>query len=424
MASYQYKIQRNGSPQIGTIEANSVQEASQLLRRDGAVILQLRAASAGHSKPASQRSRTTEANATKNATSLRAIANRVLILRSQVELTLRQLGSLLTAGVPILSAIRAVGDQAPPLLSHVYARIGDKVQRGYPLKRCLEEEAPFMGEVTIGLIAVGEANGTLEDMLTYAANLMEKSRKIRGQIVQAFTYPIIVVMVGFGIGYFLVAHVFPKILGFIEKQGKKVPLPMPTRLLIQVNDFLTAYGLYVLATPVLIVTAYFLARRVPAIGERIDYIKLRLPLIGKAFREHANAMWAQTLGSLLGSGVDVLVALQLVERTVGNLHYSGQFRRMREVVRQGGSLGKGLRESTLSKFCPIGLTMVSVSEESGGLDASLLQVAEYSEERLTQRVSILGKLVEPAIFIVVGGLVGFVYFAFFMAMLAVTRSAA
>jgi type IV pilus assembly protein PilC len=120
----------------------------------------------------------------------------------------------------------------------------------------------------------------------------------------------------------------------------------------------------------------------------------------------------------------VLVALQLVEETIGNLHYAGQFRQMREVVRQGGSLGKGLRDSTLRRLCPIGLTMVSVSEESGGLDTSLLKVADYSEEQLSRRVGILGKLVEPAIFVVVGGMVGFVYFAFFMAMLTVTRSAA
>ncbi len=419
MASYRYKIQQNGSAQSGSLEANSVQEASAILRRQGGVILQLRA-EAKASKPAG------EGNASAKPVDgqrWRPVANRLLILRSQTELTLRQMGSLLGAGVPILAALHAVGEQAPPLLSHVYARIAEKVRRGHSLKKCLEEEAPFLGKVTIGLIAVGEANGTLDAMLTYAADLMENSRKIRGQIVQAFTYPAIVVLVGFGIGYFLVAHVFPKIMVFIEKQGKSVQLPMPTRMLIEVNDFLSVYGIHVLLAPVALMAAYVLARRSPVIGERIDYIKLRLPLLGKAFRELANAMWCRTLGSLLGSGVDVLSALQLVEETVGNLHYSSQFRKMRETVRQGGSLGKGLRESTLRRLCPIGLTMVSVSEESGGLDTSLLKVADYSEEQLSRRVGILGKLVEPAIFVVVGGMVGFVYFAFFMAMLAVTRAA-
>jgi len=421
MASYRYKIQQNGLAQSGTLEANSVQEASAILRRQGGVILQLRAETAKGGRTAT---RTGAAARSAGGEKWRPLANRLLILRSQIELTLRQLGSLLNAGVPVLTALNAVGEQAPTLLSYVYTQIAEKVRRGYSLKRCLEEEAPFLGKVTIGLIAVGEANGTLDAMLNYAADLMENSRKVRGQIVQAFTYPAIVVLVGFGIGYFLVAHVFPKIMVFIEKQGKNVQLPTPTRMLIDVNDFLTTYGAHVLAAPLILVAAYVLARRSPAIGERIDYIKLRLPLLGKAFRELANAMWCRTLGSLLGSGVDVLAALQLVEETVGNLHYSGQFRKMQEVVRQGGSLGKGLRESSLRRLCPIGLTMVTVSEQSGGLDVSLLKVADYSEEQLARRVGILGKLVEPAIFVVVGGMVGFVYFAFFMAMLAVTRSAA
>lgn len=424
MTSYRYKIQQNGSARIGTLEAASLQEASAMLRREGGVVLQLRAEKAVPGKAGAGTAPAASTGAGGSATSLRMLTHRVLVFRSQVELTLRQLGSLLNAGVPILTAIRAVGDQAPGLLSQVYAAIGEKVRRGYPLKRCLQEEAPFFGDVTIALIAVGEANGTLERMLTYSADLMEKARRIRSQIVQAFTYPAIVVLIAFGIGYFLVAHVFPKIMVFIQKQGKNVQLPLPTRLLIQVNDFLEIYGLYVLATPPLLIAAYFLARRVPAIGEQLDYLKLRLPLIGKAFREHANARWCQTLGSLLGSGVDVLVALQLVRETVGNLHYAAQFEKVREVVRQGGSLAKGLRESTLARLCPIGLTMVSVSEETGGLDVTLLKVADYSEEQLNRRVGILGKLVEPAIFVVVGGMVGFVYFAFFMAMLAVTRSAA
>lgn len=424
MALFRYKIQQNGAARTGTLEAGSLQEATALLRREGGVtILLLRVDSAGTSKPA-VRSGGTERKADGSTQPWRPIANRVLIFRSQLELTLRQLGSLLGAGVPILTAIRAVGDQAPSLLKHVYGRIGEKVRRGYPLRRCLEEEAPFMGKVSIGLIAVGEANGTLDAMLTYSADLMERSRKVRGQILQAFTYPGIVVLAAFGIGYFLVAHVFPKIMTFIEKQGKEVPLPMPTRILIQVNDFLAAYGVYVLLAPFLLIAAYFLARRSSAIGEQIDLWKLRIPILGKAFREHANAMWCRTLGSLMESGVDVLVALELVQETIGNLHYRSQFVRVREIVRQGGSLGKGLRETTLKRLCPIGATMIAVSEESGGVDTSLMKVAEYSEEQLTRRVGLMSKLVEPAIFVVVGGMVGFVYFAFFMAMLAVTRSAA
>lgn len=115
--------------------------------------------------------------------------------------------------------------------------------------------------------------------------------------------------------------------------------------------------------------------------------------------------------------------MELVGETMSNKFYADQFIKMREIVRQGGSLSKGLETTQLHALCPMSLTMVSVSEESGGLDESLLHVARYCEEQLTRRVSLLGKLVEPAIFVIVGGMVGFIYFAFFMAMLSVTRSA-
>ena len=417
MASYRYKVLQGGAQRVGAIQANSLQEASAVLRKEGGVILQLRVASADGRKPTSTK------GASSSAFALPPVLARLLIQKTQVEITLRQLGSLLTAGIPILTALRAVGEQAPPQLSRVYEEITEKVRRGYPLKRCLQEEAPFLGKVTIGLVHVGEANGTLDEMFTYSAQLMERARKVRNQIIQAFTYPAIVVLAAFGVGYFMVAHVFPKIMVFIEKQGKEVQLPMPARVLIQVNDFLAAYGVYVLVAPFALVVAFILARRVPALGAKIDYALLCIPLLGRAFREHANTMWCRTLGALLGSGVDVLVALQLVQEIVGNIHYSNQFEQVKEVVRQGGALAKGIRATTLGKLSPIALTMVAVTEEGGGLDTSLLQVAEYSEEELTRRVAMLGKLVEPAVFIVVGGMVGFIYFAFFLSMLAVTRSA-
>ena len=180
---------------------------------------------------------------------------------------------------------------------------------------------------------------------------------------------------------------------------------------------------FVLMAPIILLTMFFLARRTPAIGVQVDYALLHIPLLGKALRDHANTMWCRTFGALLRSGIDVLKALTLVEETMSNKYFAEQFRQMREVVRQGRSITQGIENTALQKLCPMALTMVSVSEETGGLDTSLLHVARYCEERLTRRVALLGKLVEPAIFIVVGGMVGFVYFAFFLAMLAVTRSA-
>ncbi|MDO4571268.1 MAG: type II secretion system F family protein [Planctomycetia bacterium] len=414
MPTFAYKIRKNGRTQVGSIEAESLHAASRQLRQDGGILLQIR------QETSSSASRSSASAAPGALDGLQ----RLMISKGQIELSLRQLASLLRAGVPIMTALEAVGTQSSPALGKVYLRIAQKVRLGYSMKRSLQEEAAFFGDVTIGLIDVGEANGTLDEMFLYASNLMERGRKIKSQIVQAFTYPGIVFFVAMGVSYFLVVHVLPKIMEFITKQAKSIEMPLPTRMLMATNDFLWAYGAYLVLIPPIIIAIFFFARKNPEVCEKMDYAMLYIPLLGKAFREHSNAMWSQTLGALIKSGVDVLVALELVEGVLGNKHYASQIRIIRNVVRQGGSLSKGIQATTLARFCPMALSMVSVSEQSGSVDTALLSVADYCEEQLTRRVAILGKLVEPALFAFIGGIVGFIYFAFFLAMLATTHSAA
>ncbi len=410
---FDYTALRNGNRTSGTIEAESRQAAIKQLRGRGYAIMALQPST---EKKASGK----KPKKTGNARSMMA---GLFVSNKQVEISLHQLASLLRAGVPIITAFNAISRQASKTLADIYERITLKVKQGNSLRRSMEEEAPFMGRVTLGLVGVGEANGTLDEMLSYAAELMEKARKVKGQIIQAFAYPAFVVLMAAGVSYYMVAVVFPKIMTFIQKQGSGVPLPAPTRILITVSDFLMEWGLVLMVTPVIIVAVLVMLRTVPRYGQRIDHALLRLPLLGLAFREHCNTMWCRTLGALLGSGIDVVSALALVSETMGNMYYVEQFRLMQEIIRQGRSLTHGITQTALHRLCPIAVTMVSVSEETGGLSESLLYVADFSEDRLTRRVALMGTLIEPAIFIFVGGIVGFVYFAFFLAMLSVTKSA-
>jgi len=410
---FDFKALQNGERISGSLEAESRQAAVTELRRRGCAIVSLQPGREGKKKIEGPEKRDKRD----------ALLAGLLIPKGQREIALRQLASLLHAGVPIMTAFKAVSNQAPKALARVFTRAALKIKQGSSLQRSLEEEAPFLGRVSLGLIGVGEANGTLDDMLKYAAELMEKARKVRGQIIQAFAYPGFVVLMAMGVTYYMVAVLFPKIMTFISKQGRGVVLPWPTRMLIAASDFLMEWGLLLMAAPFVAGACLLLLRRIPAYGQRIDGAVLRVPLLGLAFREHCNTMWCRTLGALLGSGIDAVGALTLVGQTMGNMYYAEQFRLMQDIIRQGRSLTQGITETALNRLCPIALTMVAVSEESGGLDESLLYVADYCEDRLTRRVTLLGTLLEPAIFILVGGIVGFVYFAFFMAMLAVNKSA-
>ncbi|MDR2392249.1 MAG: type II secretion system F family protein [Planctomycetota bacterium] len=411
---FQYVAFENGVRRSGRVAAESHAAAAGILRREGKIVLDL--------KPAKG---SAAAAAKGSGNKYLAMLEGLLVSKSAVELCLRQLASLIGAGVPIMTALRSISDNAPKSLGKMLRLVMEHVRQGQSLSKSLEREMPWLGRVAIGLLSVGEANGTLDKMAAYAAGLMERSRKIKGQLAQAFAYPAVVFVAALGIGYYMVNEVFPVVMKFINmNSGGKIRLPLSTRMVIWLNDFLLAYGVFILAAPFAFLIAIALLRRNRRSGAILDRLAIAVPGIGGAFLFQANTMWCLTLGALLRSGVDIVSSVELVELTMGNLHYAEQFRKIRESLRLGSGLGKSVGETTLSRFAPIAHTMISVSENSGGIDESLRHAAAFSEEQLNRRVALLGKLVEPAMFVVIGGMVGLVYFGFFMAMLSATSSVA
>lgn len=411
MPIFAYTIQESGGRRReGTIEAASEQAAAGILRGEGALILALRVHTG---KPAGQQ-------ASEKPSALAALT----IRKQDIEQTLRQLGTLLRAGVPILTALGSMSETAPGGLKTALRRTAADIRDGRSFSKALAANLPGCGRVTVGLLSVGEANGTLDRMAVHAADLMERSRKTVAQIRQAFTYPAIVTLAGLGVGYYMVQHVFPTVMDFIAQGRQAAVLPLPTRMVIWLNDFLTAYGIYFLIGPVALTVGIIVLRRASEPSrEAIDALALRIPLLGGAFRFHANALWCLLLGSMLRSGLDVLSAVELTAGAMGNGHYAVQFRQIRGRLRDGASLSAAMGDSALRKRCPMAHTMVAVSEQGGSLDEGLLHVAAFAEDQLERRVTLLGKLVEPAVFIVIGGFVGIVYFGFFMAVMAATRAA-
>jgi type IV pilus assembly protein PilC len=410
MAIYRYIAIRQGARRRGELEAETAQQALELLRRQGLGVLALEAAPAA-------------AGAARGGRLIERLGGRLLISSQKVELTLRQIGSLLHAGVPILTVLSALADTAPPALRKALTRTAALIRDGKQFSAALEANLPGVDRVTAGLLGVGEANGTLDRMAVYAAELKERSRKTRDQIMQAFSYPALVLVAAMGVGAYMVREVFPVVMKFIESSRHSGVLPLPTRIVIALDAFLGAYGIYVLIAPVLAVILVLALRRARATGELVDALALRLPLLGGAFRHHANAMWCATLGALLGSGLDVLAATDLVRGTMGNWLYAVQFERVRELLRGGASLGRSIESTELRRLTPMAHTLVSVSEQGGHVDESLLEAARFSEEQLDRRVALLSRLVEPAVFLFVGAFVGLVYFGFFLAVLTATRAA-
>jgi type II secretory pathway component PulF len=409
MPTFSYTVSQAGSRTTGLIEAESEAQAASELRQQGMMILSLTQTQA----EAQRRSRGSGAPS--------PIAS-ILISRSDLEATLSRLSALLAGGVPIVAALQALESQAPRALARVIAGIARRVRGGASLSKSFQAEAGFLGDTIIGLIGVGEANGIVAEMLQEASELMRRSREVKSRVFQAFTYPAIVTLGAIGVAAYIVYWVFPKVLKFINTQSSDVRLPAISRALIGISTFMTDYGLYVLLAPFGMVLAFHLVRKTEQGGYIIDRALLAVPLLGAALRANSNAMWTRTLGTLMRSGVDIANAIDLVEVTMKNRHYRRQFSTLREHVRRGRSLTDAIAATDLGRLCPLAPVLVSVGEHTGGVDDGLLQVAEDSEALLERRTNLLSKLVEPAVFVVVGGMVGFVYFGFFLAMLAATRS--
>lgn len=340
----------------------------------------------------------------------------VLIGSGKIELALDQLAAMLEGGVPILDSLQTVAAQSGRLLARALFCVANRLQSGRPLTETLREEMPYLGNIVIGMIAAGEANGDIDRMCAYSAELLARKRKLRGQVLQALSYPALVICATIGIVTFLMTKVIPKIMKFLS--GRSAQLPPITQLLVDVTTFLQHNGIYLILTPVALIVAVILLRRSPATGCCVDRLGLRLPVVGKVLCASSNMLWCRTLGILLRSGINIIPALDYTRDALNNLFYRRELDEIKALIAQGHPLSTALRVSELKKYIPLADAMLVVGENTGRMDSGLLKVAEFSDADLERRIAFLAKMIEPALFVVVGGIVGFVYIAFFMGLMA------
>ena len=346
--------------------------------------------------------------------------SRFLVRKGAVEQAFLQLVILLKGDVPVVTALETTAELAKSDLRVALFETAGLVRGGLPLAKALRQTMPWIGDLFIGLVEVGEANGSLPQMFTYAANIMRQRRTIRNQIVRAMTYPVLVVIAGLGVGYYISTVAIPKI---VSVMGDPEKLPAITRSLLTTSSWLQANGLFVLLAPIAAIAVYVLLRRIPGVGLAIDRVALAVPIFGKVGRFSANALFNHTMAMLVRSGISVVDALDLIRGTLANGWYRLQLARSRAKVMAGRMFSDSLNETALRKLTPLTAALVKVGENSGNMDEGLDYVGEYYGDALERRLDLLGKLIEPALIIVVGGMVAYVYIAFFMGMSAMSAAA-
>lgn len=335
-----------------------------------------------------------------------------------VELSLLQLGVMLRGGLTLLAAVSTVGEQARrPTMARIWRAVGERVQGGSSFADALAEHGCF-SRLVVQLVRVGEQTGNLEQVVGRAADILERRRALWASLLTALAYPAIVFFAAIGVTAFMVVGVIPKLQVFLSALGRR--LPWMTQALLDFSTWVQVYGAHVAGGLLLLFGLAAAIYSWPPGRLQCDRVALRLPVIGVLFRLAATATLARSLGTLIRSGVTLLEGLRTVESLHANQYIRTRIAATRVEVLHGGDLAQPLRAP--HAFMPMLGAMVAVGESTGTLDDVLDEVATFHEAQLQVAIRRFSLLIEPVVIVVVGGIVGFVYIAFFVALFSAAGS--
>lgn len=335
--------------------------------------------------------------------------------RIDVEMQLRQLAFMLRTGLSLLAALQVCTEQGNPATARIWSDVGDRVRGGASLHEAMTKHRCFT-RLTCSLVDVGERTGNLDHVLTRAADAMQRRRQTRTQVLTALAYPTLVVVLAVATVAFMMVSVVPKLAKFLTSLGRR--LPASTQFLVDLSEAVQVHvvrGALFLAGLVAVVAIAWATHR----GRlAIEAVLLRIPVVGRILSLAAVSTFAHNTALLLSSGVRLIASLAVVQPLFFLHQVRDRLARARERVVQGESLAGSLQDERL--FSPLVRSMVAVGETSGSLDEVLQGLAKHHDDTLTELVRRLGSLVEPVILVVIGSVVGFIYFAFFMAIYSIT----
>ena len=324
------------------------------------------------------------------------------ILPHTLAYTTHQLADLLGGGLPLLSALTLLVKQTEqPQLARVIEALADAVRDGRSLSDALGDHPQVFPPLYRSMVKAGEIGGGLEQALSRLAELGEHEAELRGRIISASAYPVFVLCVAMAMTVFLMMYVIPKLsLVFIDT-GQL--LPLPTRFLLGVSALFSRWW-WAVAIGVLLLG--WTARRWytnPGGRAVIDRALISVPALGMVVRRVETARLARNLGTMIGQGVPILQALEVVADNVANAALRQAVGRARDAVREGKSLAEAL--SATRQFPAFVGNMVAVGEESGTVDVALLKVAGSYEREVDRTIRTLTTILEPVLLLLVGSIV-------------------
>ncbi|HXG45047.1 MAG TPA: type II secretion system F family protein [Gemmatimonadales bacterium] len=315
----------------------------------------------------------------------------------------RQFATMINAGLPLVQSLDILAKQTEnAALAEVTRQVVFDVESGHTLADAFRKHPKAFSELYVNMVAAGEAGGILDTILIRLATFLEKNDSLVRKVKGAMVYPGVILTVAAGAVAVLLIFVIPTFEKMFASVGME--LPLPTRIVIGMSQFLINYWWALLGAIGLAVFAFRRYYQTPDGRKRIDQALLNAPVIGDLLRKSAVSRFTRTLGTLISSGVSILDGLEITAKTAGNRVIHDAVMESRNSIAGGETIAGPLERSKV--FPPMVISMIAVGEQTGGLDEMLAKIADFYDDEVDVAVSALLSLMEPLMIVVLGVIVG------------------
>ncbi len=328
-----------------------------------------------------------------------------------------KMAALVNAGVPIVRSIDLMASQQKlPLFKRALEAVSLEVNQGMSLGTALRRWPRVFDRLTIAMVEAGETGGVLDESLSRLAKLLEDNAKLQNQIKGAMGYPVAVLVIAIAVFLGMTIFIIPTFAGIFDSLGAE--LPWFTQMMVDLSSVLRSpISLLLVAT--LALAAYLFIRfyKTPIGRHKVDGLTLKLPLFGDLIQKTTTAQFCRTFSSLNRAGVPILLSLEIVKEITGNAVMADAISNSREEVLQGIPFSLAL--GRLNVFPELAISMLSIGEETGEMDAMLSKVADFYEDEVETSVKAMTAMLEPAMIVLVGGIVASILIAMYLPMFSV-----
>jgi type IV pilus assembly protein PilC len=331
----------------------------------------------------------------------------------------RQLSTMIGAGLPIIRCFSILAEQTQnPNLRKASLDISSDLESGLALWEALRRHKAIFPSMFVYMVRSGEAGGVLDEVLTRLADNLEREEEIKHKVRSASVYPIILLTLAVLVVAFMLTYIMPSFVASFTQAGQE--LPAYTRFMMGISAFLSSYGLLIIIALLLIAALLMYWGRQDSGRLFFDSLYLKLPLVGKTVNRVVVSRFTRTLGALIGAGVPIVQALEVLEDAVGNKVIGNSIARARASIKEGQPIAAPLRETGV--FEPMVTHMIAVGEETGSLDEMLERMAVFYDREVKYAVESLTSALEPLLIILVGGLIGSIIVAIYLPIFSIIQT--